>query len=35
MGLLSLFLAACDQGLLSGMGRAGDGDYEVLALIAE
>jgi hypothetical protein len=35
MGLLSLILTACDQGLFVDNERLGNGDYEVLALIAE
>ena len=35
MGLLSLVLAACDQSLFADNDRFGNGDYEVVALIAE
>ena len=34
MGLLSFALAACDPSLFAGNGW-GDGDYEVVALMAE
>jgi hypothetical protein len=35
IGLVSLALAACDQGLFTDTDRFGNGDYEVVALIAE
>ena len=35
MGLLSLVLAACDQALFVDNDRFGNGEYEVVALIAE
>jgi hypothetical protein len=35
IGLLSLVLASCDSALFAGRDRPGNGDYEVMALIAE
>src|SRR5262249_30255241 len=35
MGFLSLVLSACDQSLFTDSDRYGNGDYEVVALIAE
>jgi hypothetical protein len=35
IGLVSLVLSACDQQLFVDNDRLGNGDYEVMALIAE